>query len=148
MNIAQAGRAARLNRMRPQLIVLFHEGWKYFLVSAASLALDLGLFKVLVENAHVYYLAANLISQSTGLILNYALSVAFVFRERRLKSRWSEFVGYISIGLAGMVVNEAGVAVFVGLLHFGPVVGKICAAGFSFLFSFVMRRIVLFTAVR
>ena len=140
--------AARLELLRPKLIVLFHESWKYFLVSAVSLALDLALFWFLVEKAHVYYLIANIVSVSAGLVVNYVLSVAFVFRERRLKSRWAEFVGFVVIGVMGLAVNEAGVAVLVGVVGLAPVVGKIGAAGVSFVFNFVVRRVVLFTAAK
>jgi putative flippase GtrA len=140
--------AARLELLRPRLIVIFHESWKYFLVSAVSLAVDLALFWLLVKKAHVFYLAANVVSVSTGLVLNYVLSVALVFRERRLKSRWAEFVGFVVIGLAGLAVNEAGVAILIGMARLPLVIGKIGAAGVSFVFNFVVRRVVLFTDTR
>jgi putative flippase GtrA len=145
MTVAQSSLTARLEVLRPKLIVIFHESWKYFLVSAVSLAVDLALFWLLIEKAHVYYLIANIVSVSAGLIVNYALSVAFVFKERRLKSRWAEFVGFVVIGVLGLAVNEAGVAVLVGLAHLPPMIGKIGAAGVSFVFNFIVRRVVLFT---
>jgi len=130
----------------PKLVVLFHETWKYFLVSAVALAVDLGLFWLLVEKAGVYYLAANAVSVSTGLVINYALSVAYVFKERRLTSRRAEFVGFVAIGLMGLVVNEGCIALFVGVAGLRPVLGKLAAAGVSFVFNFVSRRLLLFTA--
>ncbi len=148
MNLALSNLAARLELLRPKLIILFHESWKYFLVSAVCLAVDLALFWALVERAHVYYLIANIVSVSAGLVVNYALSVAFVFKERRLKSRWAEFVGFVVIGIMGLAVNEAGVAVLVSLAGLAPVIGKIGAAGVSFVFNFVVRRLVLFTAAK
>ena len=106
MSLAQPGLAARIGRLRPRLVVLFHETWKYFLVSAASLAVDLGLYWTLVERAKVYYLAANVVSVSIGLVANYVLSVAYVFKERRFESRWAEFAGFVMIGVVGLAVNE------------------------------------------
>jgi len=146
MSLTHTGLAARIGLLRPRLVVLFHETWKYLLVSAVSLALDLGLYWALVEKAGVHYLIANVISVSVGLVANYALSVVFVFKERRLESRWAEFVGFVVIGVAGLAVNEAGVAALVGIFGFGAIVGKMGAAGISFVFNFVSRRLLLFTA--
>jgi putative flippase GtrA len=101
-----------------------------------------------VERAKVYYLAANVVSVSIGLVANYVLSVAYVFKERRFESRWAEFAGFVMIGVVGLAVNEAGVAMFVGILGFGAIVGKLAAAGISFVFNFVTRRLLLFTARR
>ena len=137
---------ARLGLLGPKLVTLFHESWKYFLVSAASLALDMAIYWILFEGAKVPYLLANVVSVSAGLVVNYALSVAWVFKERRLSSRWAEFTGFVVIGLAGLAVNEALLAGFVAGLRLGPLVGKLGAAGGSFVFNFVVRRLILFTA--
>jgi putative flippase GtrA len=131
---------------RPSLAALFHEGWKYFLVSALSLGLDVAVYWSLYRLFGVYYLAANVVSVSVGLIANYALSVRFVFATHRLKSRNAEFAGFVAIGLAGLLVNEAGVALFVGGLGFSRVLGKLAAAGVSFVFNFAARRFLLFSA--
>jgi putative flippase GtrA len=130
----------------PRLMALFHEAWKYFLVSAVSLAVDFAVYWALYRLAGIPPLAANVISVSVGLIVNYALSVAWVFKERRLSSRWAEFTGFVVIGLAGLTVNEALLAAGIDILKLGPVVGKIGAAGGSFVFNFVVRRLMLFTA--
>jgi putative flippase GtrA len=144
MSLTQA--AARFGPLGPKLVTLLHETWKYFVVSAASLVLDMAIYWVLFEKANIPYLAANVVSVSAGLILNYALSVVWVFKERSLSSRWAEFTGFVVIGLAGLTVNEALLAAFVGGLHVGPLLGKVAAAGGSFVFNFVVRRLILFTA--
>jgi len=143
MSLIETGLAARLG---PRLIALFHEAWKYFLVSAVSLAVDFAVYWALFRLAGVPPLAANVVSVSIGLLANYALSVAFVFKERRLSSRWAEFTGFVVIGVAGLAVNEALLAAGISFLRLGPAMGKIAAAGGSFVFNFVVRRLALFTA--
>ncbi len=125
---------------------LFHESWKYFLVSAVSLGLDLAVYWTLVNKAGLHYLTANVFSVSAGLLINYGLSVSLVFTERRLKSRRAEFIGFVLIGIAGLGVNEAFIALFVGVLGLGTLTGKIAAAGLSFMFNFITRRVLLFSA--
>ena len=127
-------------------VTVFHESWKYFLVSAVSLALDLAVYWTLVNRAGVHYLVANPVSVSAGLVLNYLLSVTLVFRQRRLKRRHAEFVGFVLIGLAGLAVNEAFIALFVGVFGLGALIGKLGAAGVSFVFNFVARKVLLFSA--
>jgi putative flippase GtrA len=134
--------------LRERLGALFHESWKYVLVSAASLAVDQGVFWALIHFTPLNYLAANVFSVAAGLNVNYGLSVAWVFKERRLASRRVEFAGFVLIGLVGLAVNEAFVAALVGGLGLAPMVGKLAAAGPSFAFNFITRRVVLFTAAR
>ena len=136
---------AEAQSIHTRLMALFNESWKYFLVSAASLALDLMVYWTLIRILGVHYLIANIISVGSGLVLNYLLSIAFVFKQRRLKNRRAEFIGFVLIGLAGLVVNEWLVALFVGMLGFGVVPGKVAAAGGSFVFNFVARKLLLFT---
>src|SRR5262249_13294711 len=82
------------------------ESAKYFLASAAALALDYGLLVSLTEFGRLNYLASAAIGFTAGLVLNYMLSVRFVFRERRLESRRLEILGFALIGLAGLALNE------------------------------------------
>jgi putative flippase GtrA len=124
---------------------IFHETWKYFLVSLAALAVDYGLLVGLTSGLHVYYLVSAAVGFSAGLVLNYALSVAFVFRERRLQSRPREFVGFMLIGVAGLALNEALMKAFVETAGLGYALAKIPATGVGFTFNFVARRFILFS---
>src|SRR5438034_289917 len=85
---------------------LAHETWKYFLVSVVALAVDYGFLVLLTELGHVHYLVSAAVGFCGGLIVNYALSVSFVFSQRRLTDRRLEFLGFLAIGLAGLMLNE------------------------------------------
>jgi putative flippase GtrA len=135
---APAGRAGALAQ-------LFHETWKYFLVSLAALALDYGLLVALTALGHVHYLISAAVGFTAGLALNYALSVAYVFRERRLADRRWEFAGFALVGLAGLLLNEALMKLFVDWAGLGYALAKIPATGVGFVFNFGVRRAALFT---
>ncbi len=94
----------------------------------------------------VHYLISAAVGFSAGLVVNYALSVAFVFRERRLASRRWEFVGFMLIGLAGLALNEVLMKLFVETVGLGYALAKIPATGVGFVFNFGARRLALFTA--
>ena len=125
---------------------LISEGWRYFLVSLAALALDYGLLVGLTAIGHVHYLVSAAIGFLAGLALNYALSVVFVFREHRLADRRVEFLGFLLIGLAGLGLNEVLMKLFVESAGLGFALAKIPATGVGFLFNFSARRLLLFTA--
>jgi len=148
MQIQLTAKTALADRATERLMLILHESWKYFLVSVVCLALDVATYQLLVNLAHVHYLAANVASVSSGLVLNYWLSIRFVFGERRLSDGRAQFLGFTLIGLAGLAVNEVFLGLFVGEFNLGPLAGKIAAAGVSFVFNFGCRRLLLFTASR
>jgi putative flippase GtrA len=142
---APAGRRALRPRLTPGLRRLIDEGWKYFVVSFAALALDWGLLVSLTAWAHVHYLVSAAVGFGAGLLVNYALSVAWVFRERRLTKRWKEFAGFLMVGLAGLALNEGLMKLFVETAGLGYAIAKIPATGIGFIFNFGLRRALLFT---
>ena len=140
------GLQGRVPPFSARLVRLFNEGWKYFLVSLAALALDYGLLVGLTEIGHLNYLVSAAIGFLAGLALNYALSVAFVFREHRLGDRRIEFLGFLLIGLAGLGLNEVLMKAFVESAGLVYALAKIPATGVGFVFNFSARRLLLFTA--
>lgn len=124
------------------------ESVKYFLVSAAALALDYGLLIGLTEFAGLNYLVSAAIGFTAGLVLNYILSVRFVFRERRLESRRLEILGFALIGMTALLLNEVLMMALVEQAGLGYALAKIPATGIGFVFNFGMRRIFLFTKTR
>lgn len=125
---------------------LVQETGKYLLASLAALAVDFGLLVFLTHVAGVHYLISAAIGFSAGLVVNYALSVTMVFRQRRLRSRRLEFLGFFAIGLLGLALNEALMKVFVDSFGLGVAVAKVPATGIGFVLNFVSRRALLFTA--
>ena len=128
------------------LRTLFHESWKYLLVSVVALGVDYGLLIALTEGAKLHYLTSAAIGYCAGLVVNYALSVTLVFRERRLRGRGAEFLGFLAIGLLALGFNQIVMKTLVDLMHLDYRLAKIPAAGIGVVFNFVARRLLLFSA--
>jgi hypothetical protein len=124
---------------------LLHESWKYFLTSVLALAVDYGVLIGLTEFAHFNYLVSNAIGFCAGLVVGYALSITVVFTQRRLTSRRLEFIGFFLIGVVGLGVNELMMKLGVETFGLSYVLAKIPAAGVSFVYNFIARRLILFT---
>lgn len=118
---------------------------KYFVVSAAALLLDMGLLILLVEVAHWHYLLSATISFLAGSWMAFIGSSRFVFAEHTYQSDAGGFTKFTIIGLIGLVINLAVLSLSVQAINLDYRTGKIIAAGFSFLFNFLVRKIILFS---
>lgn len=120
------------------------ESLRYGLVSLAALAVDAGGLAFLVELAQMPLLAANALSFMAGSVVAYLGSILWVFRHRRVESWPQELTIFVSIGIAGLLVNQAGLWVFTEAagFHYGP--AKAGAAAASFAFNYGLRKVVLF----
>jgi putative flippase GtrA len=117
----------------------------YGLCSAAALALDWSLLVLLVK-ANVNYLLASTLSFMAGLVLAYAGTVLIVFRGRRVRRLATEIVGFLAIGVAGLVLNEALIFVFVHVGGLEVAIAKAPTALCVFTFNFLLRRALLFAS--
>ena len=137
---------ARLGPMGPRLIVLFHESWKYLAVSVVALAIDFALLVSLTQWAGLKPLVSSAIGFCVGLVVSYILSITLVFTERRLSNRWFEFGGFLLIGAVGLAINQVSMKFFIDSVGLGYALAKLPTTGVSFVFNFVARRMLLFTA--
>jgi putative flippase GtrA len=117
----------------------------YALASAAALAVDWGLLIVLTDIG-VGYLAASAVGFSAGIGITYLLSISMVFRHRAVVDRRREFIGFFGVGLAGLVLTQLLMALWVERLGLTPGLAKIPTAGLVFVFNFTVRRALLFSA--
>jgi putative flippase GtrA len=117
----------------------------YGLASAAALAVDWGLLLALTRLG-VDYRIATAVGFSAGIGVTYLLSISMVFRHRAVVDRRREFVGFLGVGLAGLVLTQLLMALWVERLNMAPGLAKIPTAGLVFIFNFTLRRALLFRA--
>jgi putative flippase GtrA len=110
--------------------------------------MDYGLLALLTKGLGVGYQIAAAAGFSAGLLVNYGLSVAWVFKARRLRTRSLEFLGFFGVGLAGLGLNAVLMKGFVEGAGLDPLAAKIPSTGLGFLFNFITRRALLFTTPR
>jgi putative flippase GtrA len=117
----------------------------YGLASAAALAVDWGLLIVLTDIG-IGYLAASAVGFSAGIAITYLLSISMVFRHRTVVDRRREFIGFLGVGVAGLVLTQLLMTLWVERLGLTPGLAKIPTAGLVFVFNFTVRRALLFSA--
>lgn len=119
----------------------------YTLASALALALDVTVYRASLGAGASVALAAGL-GFVAGLVLIYAVSTRWVFRQRRLADARQEFACFAAIGLVGLLLTEALLWLLVTRLQLAPVPAKLATAGAVFLSNFTLRRQLLFTRGR
>ena len=124
---------------------LFAEASGYALVSAVALAVDTSALYLLVRRVGWDYIPASVLAFSAGAIVAYLLSVRFVFHVRKLHNPSLEFVSFLTLGLAGVLVNAVALRVAIGAVGLGLITAKMLAACCTFATNFTLRRQLLFS---
>lgn len=117
---------------------------RYFACSAAALALDTGIYALLLAVQVPYSLAAA-VGFVAGLCLAYGLSVRYVFGVRSVADARAEFTIFAAIGVFGLLLTELLLWLLIGRLQLPPVAAKLISAGLVFLSNFGLRKLFLFT---
>ena len=118
---------------------------RYAMASAVALCLDVLLLLVLTEWAGVPYLISAAIGFAGGIACIYLLSIDWVFRHRRMRSRpAAEFALFALIGVTGLLINES--IMFATTEHLGQhyMISKAAAVGIVFAWNFTLRKALLF----
>jgi putative flippase GtrA len=131
---------------------LIEEFFRYLLVGGSAFAVDITLL-FLFKNYVFYHLAETGIYISTalgfmgGLIFNYVFCLFFVFRSARERNKGKTvgaFVVFGLIGLAGLLLTEAGMYVGVDLLALNYLFVKVFVAGLVLVWNYGVRKIMIF----
>ena len=105
---------------------------------------DFAALALLTEIIGLYYLISAALAFTVGLCVTYGLSVLWIFKHRRIKSRIAEFAAFCLIGLVGAVVMLACMWLLTEVVHLHYLVSKIASSVLVFALNFTMRKLLLF----
>ena len=136
-NLGQKLLKDQTNKTRIQLL-------RYLFVGGAAFIVDFISLYILTDFFGIYYLISAAIAFSLGLLVNYFLSVSWVFNQRKLKNRNYEFGVFAIIGIVGLGLNEVIIWFFTQELLIYYLLSKIFAAVIILFWNFFARKYVLF----
>ena len=113
---------------------------KFAAVGITSLAVDYILLLVLVELLHVDFLIATSASFLASVVVNYFLSMRFVFSRRDDLSRKREFTIFAVLSAVGLGLNDLFMFVGVAVLSIGYQVMKLISTFMVTWYNFFSRR--------
>jgi putative flippase GtrA len=112
-------------------------------VSVIALSVDFGLLVFFKEIVGIHYLVAAAMSFSIGIVVNYSLSVAWVFAHRKVASRRKEFLIFTILSLMGLGLNLVIIAGLVQL-HVDYRWAKAVSTVVVFFWNFLARKKILY----
>lgn len=122
----------------------FIQLFRYILVGGVAFIVDFMFLFILTEFFGLYYLVSAAIAFILGLIVNYLMSISWVFNKRSLDSRTFEFGIFAVIGVMGLGLNEFFIWFFTAELSFYYLISKFMAAILILFWNFFARKIALF----
>lgn len=118
--------------------------FRYLFVGGTAFLVDFGSLYFLTEYFGIYYLLSAAIAFTLGLIVNYLLSVKWVFNKHTLDSRLHEVGIFTLVGIVGLGLNEVIIWFFTSNLHLFYIYSKIISAVLVLFWNFFARRYTIF----
>ncbi len=140
----------KISKCIPGRDSLLGQFFRYLVTGGLAFVADFGLFALFLYVFEWHYLIANLVGLVAGLVINYYISVVWVFStcKRNLKNKGMEILIFCLIGFAGVGVNQLCMYLLVDYLQILEIVSKIVAAGIVLLWNFGVRKFLLFRGKR
>jgi len=122
---------------------LFWQFARFLVVGLFSFAFDYGLFFVLFQYFGVQYIVASTISFSLSLVVNYFLTLKFVFVAQPGRNVVKEFAIYIGLNIIALGLNQLILFLTVDGLGMDPLVGKLIATAVVLVYNFISRKLLI-----
>ena len=121
---------------------------RYFVVGGIAAAVDIGLFMLLAQGLGLPYLRVAAATFVLATLVNYVLSVRFVFVSGlRFRRRW-EIALVFAVSAVGLGVNQAILWACVELGGFALLAAKLAATATVFCWNYLGRRHLVFGATK
>lgn len=122
----------------------FLQLFRYTFVGGFAFLVDFGTLYSLTEYFHIYYLVSAGIAFIFGLIINYFLSVKWVFNSRAMENRMFEFMLFAIIGIIGLLLNELLLWILTDILVIYYLISKLITTFLVYFWNFFARKVILF----
>ena len=122
---------------------LIEQIMKFGVVGVICFGIDYGLKIFLTELCGISYLVSSGISFSVSVVVNYTLSLKFVFETDKDNNKVVEFLIFIILSVVGLGINQVLMWVCVDKLHVYYMISKIGVTGVVMVYNFVTRKLIL-----
>ena len=122
---------------------LIEQIMKFGVVGFICFGIDYGLMILLTEAAGISYLVSSGFSFSISVIVNYTLSLKFVFETNQENNKIVEFLVFIILSVIGLGINQVLMWVCVDKFHIFYMISKVGVTGVVMVYNFVTRKLIL-----
>lgn len=121
---------------------------RYFVVGGIAACVDIGLFMLLARGMGLPYQPVAAATFVLATLVNYVLSVRFVFVSGARFGRKSEIALVYVVSAVGLGINALMLWAGVEIAHASLLVSKLAATGTVFFWNYFARRHLVFGAPR
>lgn len=121
------------------------EFMRYLLVGGFAFIADFGALALLASGLKINYLFATLLAFLVGILVNYRLSIHWVFHYRVVRQPSLEFVIFVLTGVFTLGLSLGLMALLVEKFNLYYLMAKFIVTSFTFIANFSLRRTLLFT---
>lgn len=115
---------------------------RFGIVGVIAMIIDVGVLAFLKEVMHVDVLIASAISFTVSVVVNYILSMLWVFKSKG-ENKVKEFVIFVLLSIGGLLINQLIMWLGTEVVNFYYLAVKVFALLFVPIYNFVTRKIFL-----
>ena len=122
---------------------LLEQLFKFGLVGGLCFVIDYGLMILLTEVCGILYLISSGISFTVSVIVNYLLSMHFVFEPKQDSGKINEFIMFIALSVIGLGINQLLMWIMVDHMGIFYMISKIAVTFIVMVYNFITRKLLL-----
>ncbi len=116
---------------------------KFGVVGVICFFIDYGLMIFLTEAMNISYLISSGISFTVSVIVNYILSLKYVFVAEEGNNKIVEFLIFVLLSTIGLGINQLLMWICVERLNIFYMISKIAVTGIVMVYNFITRKLIL-----
>ena len=117
---------------------------KYFFVGGAAAFVDIGLFSLFANLLGFPWFPVSICSFLLATLVNYLLSIRFVFESGARHTKHVEIMGVFAISALALLVNQVVLYIAIEWLEWHLIFSKIIATGAVFFWNYFGRSKLIF----
>lgn len=128
---------------------LFHKFYSRFrnlilygIIGSCTATLDFLIFTALTQGLSLYYIIANIISCSTGILCSFLLNRKYNFKVTDHTAR--RLLIFVAVGLTGMLLSSLILRITIEQLQWNELLSKLVSIVIVVLFQFILNKHISF----
>ena len=122
---------------------LVHQLFRFSMVGVSCFGIDYGLMIFFTEFTSMSYFLSSGLSFTIATLINYLLSMRFVFRGKEDMNRLTELIIFVVLSVIGLGLNQMIMWIIVEQIHIHYMLAKIFSALIVTIYNFISRKIFL-----
>ena len=116
---------------------------KFGLVGTLCFCIDYGIMVLLTETTDLGYFLSSAISFTLSVVVNYILSMRFVFKGKDELNKFQEMAIFVALSIVGLALNQMIMWIAVEFFRVFYAVAKIFSTMLVTVYNFISRKLFL-----